>query len=161
MNIIVVTLIAHWCHWRIWNIKTDSRKRLQSDDEDGKDGGQCQTHKKSVLYFYCETHLIMVCRECTVLEHPVNQCNIIPIKEYIKRRKNKNVHSCAITHGKLCVSLQKCLMCWVMNDTHWVMMDWPVVTQDSWGASDMQWMQVYSVWMMSDQQKHNHRYKKY
>ena len=25
----------------------------------------------------------MVCRDCTIIEHPVNQCNVISVKEHI------------------------------------------------------------------------------
>ena len=30
----------------------------------------------------CETHSTLVCRDCTVIEHPVSSCKVIPIKEH-------------------------------------------------------------------------------
>ena len=77
---------------RVTGKREKNKKRsLDYDNEDGEDGGQCQVHKKSILYFYCETHLVMVCKECTVLEHPINQCKIIPIKEHIKKKENSRL----------------------------------------------------------------------
>ena len=75
----------------IRNREKNKKRPLESDDEDSEDGGRCEMHKKSVLYFYCETHLSMVCRDCTVLEHPINKCTVISVKEHIKRRKKGNI----------------------------------------------------------------------
>ncbi|CAL4130015.1 unnamed protein product, partial [Meganyctiphanes norvegica] len=54
-------------------------------------GGLCPTHTKSHTDFYCETHGVKVCRECTVLDHPVTSCNIIPFQEEVERRKTIDI----------------------------------------------------------------------
>ncbi|CAL4061136.1 unnamed protein product, partial [Meganyctiphanes norvegica] len=58
---------------------------------DDYSGGPCSKHKKSVVYFFCETHSLKICRECTVIDHPPNKCKFISFKEEVERRKENNI----------------------------------------------------------------------
>ncbi|CAL4106500.1 unnamed protein product, partial [Meganyctiphanes norvegica] len=69
-------------------------KSCDSEDEDEMDeysGGPCSKHKKSFVYFYCHTHLVHVCRECTVIDHPTNKCKIVSFKEEVEKRRENNI----------------------------------------------------------------------
>ncbi|CAL4190371.1 unnamed protein product, partial [Meganyctiphanes norvegica] len=59
-----------------------------SDEDDDFSNGRCSRHKKSLLYFKCETHSIYICRECAVIEHSPTKCNIIEIKEEVLKTKD-------------------------------------------------------------------------
>ncbi|CAL4144112.1 unnamed protein product, partial [Meganyctiphanes norvegica] len=61
------------------------------DDEDDYSEGPCSKHKKSVVYFYCNTHSLNICRECTVIDHQVNTCNIISFEERLGKKKDDNI----------------------------------------------------------------------
>ncbi|CAL4168856.1 unnamed protein product, partial [Meganyctiphanes norvegica] len=61
------------------------------DEEDDYNEGPCSTHKKSVVYFYCNTHCVKICWECTVIDHQVNKCKIISFKDKLENRKDDNI----------------------------------------------------------------------
>ncbi|CAL4231560.1 unnamed protein product, partial [Meganyctiphanes norvegica] len=62
----------------------------EEEEEDEYTSGQCSKHKKSFLYFFCQTHSLKVCRECTVIDHQVNKCIITSFTEEIEMRKDYN-----------------------------------------------------------------------
>ncbi|CAL4209580.1 unnamed protein product, partial [Meganyctiphanes norvegica] len=69
----------------------------EANEEDDYSEGPCSTHKKSFLYFYCDTHSLKICKECTIIDHPVTNCNIISFKEEVERRKGENIQQTSST----------------------------------------------------------------
>ncbi|CAL4236541.1 unnamed protein product, partial [Meganyctiphanes norvegica] len=51
----------------------------------------CPKHKKSLLYYYCHTHCLQICRQCTVTEHSDSECKITSIKEKLEGSKEDNI----------------------------------------------------------------------
>ncbi|CAL4198449.1 unnamed protein product, partial [Meganyctiphanes norvegica] len=71
----------------------------EADDEEDKDysGGLCPTHTKCVAYFWSLNHAVKVCRECTVIDHPITTCKVISFKEELERRKEDNIRQASST----------------------------------------------------------------
>ncbi|CAL4099781.1 unnamed protein product, partial [Meganyctiphanes norvegica] len=73
------------------NVGTKSSDSEDEGEKDDYSGGPCSKHKKSVIYFFCQSHSLQICRECTVIDHPFNKCAIMSFKEEIQRRKDINI----------------------------------------------------------------------
>ena len=50
----------------------------------------CPTHKGEILRFYCETCGVVMCRDCTVVDHPRPEHRHVDIQEAIQQQ-NKNI----------------------------------------------------------------------
>ncbi|CAL4164703.1 unnamed protein product [Meganyctiphanes norvegica] len=69
----------------------NARSNESSDEDDDFTNGRCPKHKKSLLYFKCNSHGIDVCHQCTVIEHSPSKCNIIEIKEEVMKTKENTL----------------------------------------------------------------------
>ncbi|CAL4116032.1 unnamed protein product [Meganyctiphanes norvegica] len=74
-----------------------SSKSIDEDEEDDYSLGLCSTHNKSVLYFFCKSHSLKICRECTVLEHQPNRCDVVSLKKEIEKKKECNIQQASST----------------------------------------------------------------
>ncbi|CAL4237629.1 unnamed protein product, partial [Meganyctiphanes norvegica] len=88
-NVIVERLIRNMPEKLI--VSTNSPDSEDEDKEDEFSGGPCSKHRKSFVYFFCQTHSLEVCRECTVINHPVTSCKIISLEDDIKMKKDETV----------------------------------------------------------------------
>ncbi|CAL4193181.1 unnamed protein product, partial [Meganyctiphanes norvegica] len=88
MNVVVERLVRDLPKSSLATMACDLE---EEDEEDEYTGGQCSKHKKSIVYFFCQTHSQKVCRECTVIDHQVNKCKITSFKEEIEIRKDDNI----------------------------------------------------------------------
>ncbi|XP_019630950.1 PREDICTED: E3 ubiquitin-protein ligase TRIM56-like, partial [Branchiostoma belcheri] len=60
---------------------------LRSGNYDGQTERKeptCDTHPGEKMRFYCKTHSVTVCRDCTVLDHPKPEHNVINLTEAAK-----------------------------------------------------------------------------
>ncbi|CAL4124468.1 unnamed protein product, partial [Meganyctiphanes norvegica] len=73
------------------NLRLGTNALDSEDEEDEYSGGPCSKHRKSVVYFFCQTHSLEICRECTVINHPVTKCKIISFEDDIKMKKDEAV----------------------------------------------------------------------
>ncbi|CAL4188070.1 unnamed protein product, partial [Meganyctiphanes norvegica] len=85
-----------------------SCKSEVDDDEDDYSEGSCSIHKKSIVYFYCNTHSVNICRECTVLDHQVNTCKIISFKDKFEKNKDDNILLANSTVTEITETLSAC-----------------------------------------------------
>ncbi|CAL4256347.1 unnamed protein product, partial [Meganyctiphanes norvegica] len=69
----------------------NARSNESSDEDDDFTNGRCPRHKKSLLYFKCNSHGIYVCHQCTVIEHSPSKCDIVEIKEEVLKTKEKTL----------------------------------------------------------------------
>ncbi|CAL4191834.1 unnamed protein product [Meganyctiphanes norvegica] len=88
MNVVVERLIRNMPK----KLSLDTISSESGNEGDDYSGGTCSTHWKSAIYFFCETHSLHICRECTVIEHQVTKCKIVSIKEKIEIRKEDIIH---------------------------------------------------------------------
>ena len=79
------------------NIDTESKDFEDEDEEDDFNGGRCSTHRKENLYFYCDSHQVQICRQCTVIDHAVGVCKIISIKKLIETRNEDEICKASLT----------------------------------------------------------------
>ncbi|CAL4175662.1 unnamed protein product, partial [Meganyctiphanes norvegica] len=79
------------------NVGANARAPETNDEEDDYSEGPCSTHKKSFVYFYCDTHSLKICKECTIIDHPVNKCKIVSFKEEVERRKTESIQQTCST----------------------------------------------------------------
>ncbi|CAL4081970.1 unnamed protein product, partial [Meganyctiphanes norvegica] len=89
MNVVLERIIRD--RSKTSNTDNSSSTSEEKDEEDECNGGQCSKHKKGTLYFFCQTHGLQICRECTVLDHTAPKCKIVSLKEEIERQKQENI----------------------------------------------------------------------
>ncbi|CAL4182486.1 unnamed protein product [Meganyctiphanes norvegica] len=73
--------------------KTKSGSVSVNSEENNDDfsAGTCQKHKKCQLYFTCKTHNVKICRDCTIIQHPPLQCEIISFEDELGGSKQKTL----------------------------------------------------------------------
>ncbi|CAL4158194.1 unnamed protein product, partial [Meganyctiphanes norvegica] len=79
------------------NVGTKSSDSEDEGEDDDYSAGPCSKHKKSIVYFFCQSHSLPICRECTVIDHPPSTCKINSFKEEVQRRKDKNISEASST----------------------------------------------------------------
>ncbi|XP_072018863.1 transcription intermediary factor 1-alpha-like [Amphiura filiformis] len=46
----------------------------------------CRRHKNQILWFYCETCGLSICRDCTVIEHPASSHQLVNLEDIAKKQ---------------------------------------------------------------------------
>ena len=77
----------------------------------------CPTHKGEILRFYCETCGVVMCRDCTVVDHPRPEHRYVDIQEAIQQH-NKNIQllssQCAQLEQNIKLNIEE--SCKISND---------------------------------------------
>ena len=49
----------------------------------------CKVHEGQVLWFYCETCGVLICRDCTVVDHPAGSHNLVILESATKGQRKE------------------------------------------------------------------------
>ena len=69
----------------------------------------CNTHKGQVLWFYCETCGVLICRDCTVVDHPASShvlVNLETASEGQKKEMERLIQDCGVVKRKVTDALK-------------------------------------------------------